>query len=199
MKPIVEKSLRNCHTSGLDSIMFKEERDISIRMFVARASHDFWKNDPKAMQTFSIGLHPHHRDITIVPIHGQLYNIVLSDGPKAVRRDVSWYEYSSAIGGEGKFRKLFGNYNLGLELERIVYPRFMSAAEMHSVYVPKGEVAAWYVIGGKENAFHISGMYSNDLDLENFDFSKLYQPMSEVDVSEVLGNLGPESMYTVSA
>ena len=176
MEEVAKNSLINCHTVGLDSIMFQETEHQSVRLFIARKNHDMWKNTWG--HTYSIGLHPHHRDITIIPLQGTVANVELCR--EGATEKFHCYNYESPIIGEsaGGFKKLEGVYELGLTSKLLKYPTFMPATMLHSVWVPKGESASWYVIGGKENPHHRGVTYSNDPALESFDFGKLYQPMS---------------------
>ena len=172
---VAKNSLINCHAMGLDSVVFTPD----VRMFVARPSHELWRN--AAGHKFSIGMHPHHRDITIVPIHGRLSNVEFANGRlPEFRDDFYLYQYESAIrDGVGKLSRRHGKYDLGLVTKRVITPRFMPATEMHTVHVPKGETAAWYIFSGKENPNYRGVLYSNRRCLDLTDFSDMYEPMSE--------------------
>ena len=54
----------------------------------------------------------------------------------------------------------------------------MRASDLHTVYVPPGETAAWVVAEGAEDPAYRPVTYSDDK-LENFDFAGLYEPASD--------------------
>ena len=60
---------------------------------------------------------------------------------------------------------------------RVTAPLYMPAHKMHSVYVPKGQTAAWFIWEGEENPGHNNICYS-DSNLLDFDFSQLDLPMT---------------------
>lgn len=64
----------------------------------------------------------------------------------------------------------------------------LRAKDMHTIYVPKGESAAWVVCEGKEDPSYAKSpfVWSNDRDLEHFDWSGLYQPMTADYVQQTL-------------
>src|SRR5688500_12968780 len=69
---MASKSLRDCHAVGVDSIVFQVEP--TVRAFFCNENHNFWRNVPG--EKLSIAIHPHHCDITLVPIFGTMYNVV---------------------------------------------------------------------------------------------------------------------------
>jgi hypothetical protein len=68
-------------------------------------------------------------------------------------------------------------------------PTYMQADRMHSVFVPKGQTAAWFIWEGEENAKHNPICYS-DTDLTDFDFSQLDLPMTADRLREDLEIIG---------
>jgi hypothetical protein len=61
---IASRSFKNCHAKGLWSFVLHKEP--TVRVFFADFGHELY-------QDFAV--HPHHCDITIVPIAGNLKNI----------------------------------------------------------------------------------------------------------------------------
>jgi hypothetical protein len=101
---ILQKSLINCHARGVDSILLDDTPGRRTRVFVARNTHELWKNIPfgidlnlKAGSDFipdswneeadyaenkdsnkpqlSVAIHPHHCDIELRIIKGMIVNI----------------------------------------------------------------------------------------------------------------------------
>jgi len=153
---LVTNSIINCHAVGLDSIMLKPSPNM-LRIFVVRENHTLWRNNPDTDEPWSIGLHPHHCDITMVPIHGRITNIVL--GTTGPQKKLHQFEYRTGIVNRvGAFKSAkqsgFGYVNkdvrVVLKHEPLRFPQFMAAKQMHSVYVPKGQRAAWLICEGRE-------------------------------------------------
>lgn len=185
---IAKRSLRNCHAMGLDSIMFDDTPEARIRCFIAAPEHDMFRNC--AGSKLSVALHSHHCDVVLSPIFGDTYNI--STIGCIGRMPYKAYKYQSQVTtGKGAFARYGdGGYDLGVRLEhtRLVRPLALNAADIHTIFVPWGKPAAWWVHEGKENPNYDGLAYSND-DLEAFDFSPLYQPMSVAYLRELLTKL----------
>lgn len=156
LSTILTNSVINCHAIGLDSIMLMPAPNM-VRVFVAREDHTLWRNNPDTQEPFSIGLHPHHCDITMVPLYGPISNVVLGGGPP--NHKLHQFEYRSGIVDRvGAFRnaKESGFVYTGkdvrvcLKHQPLKYPTILMAKEMHSVYVPKGKQAAWMICEGRE-------------------------------------------------
>jgi hypothetical protein len=201
MNILLEKSLINTHCYGMDSLVLKDGPNM-IRMFIARPEHELWRNglvgmpayglrggDIQLTKDFSIAMHRHHCDVTLQPIMGQVFNIlpeVSSAGEDAPRWKMPvpmrTYRYHSPIlegAKKGGFQAVdTGEITLALAGHIIDRPTFMPAEQLHTIYVPRNQSAAWYVWEGKEKAKHNDIVYSN-AQLENFDFSKLDLPMTE--------------------
>lgn len=193
LEKILERSLINCHASGLHSVMLIEKPEQTVRLFITDTVHDLWKNHPDNFHLgMSVGFHKHHCNVTLIAVHGLFYNWLVaplgeqtSDSPGAMKLDV--YQYQSGITNqEITFKKLgvyyfqtISNHCYSASKEVSCYESvYMKACVRHSVYVPKGSIAAWVVVEGKENPCHDDLCFSN-VDLEKEDFSHLYQPMTE--------------------
>ncbi len=171
--------VKNCHTRGVDSIVLRES-PIMVRVFIANADHDLWKNH--LPEPFSVGLHPHHCDIEIECIAGAIANVeprlsVMGDSFKR-------YVFESVLlGGGGGFRydDFFDYFNVTLNFLQPKERRSLAAEEMHTIYVPKGEPAAWIVREGMENPGFRPICYSNH-DLTKWTAPGLYVPMTDGEV-----------------
>lgn len=183
---ILEKSLANCHCRGLDSLVIKDAPRM-VRVFVARRDHELYHNHPFRTMPLSIAVHRHHCDVTLMPIAGEPFNVALgSSSPFAGR--LRAFRYSSPILGEGRFGAVDETVSRSLVIDPMSGPLFLRADEMHTVYVPKGETAAWMVWEGDESDEYDPVVYS-DAHLENFDFSGINQPMTEARLREDLAIL----------
>lgn len=195
MNVLLEKSLINCHCFGMDSLVIKDGPGM-VRMFIARKDHFLYRNEigrEDSYYQFSVGLHRHHCDITLMPLFGNISNITFAnrytDKEQRFLRQVSPFKYESPIsGGHGSFQKMDGPITAALTYERIKGPTHMSAERAHTVHVPYGETAAWLVWEGAENPDHQSITYSDD-DLTKFDFSQTNLPMTPERLTENLALL----------
>lgn len=177
---IAKRSLINCHVIGLDSLVL----DINPmrRVFVTTKDHTLWKNTEGFV--FTVGYHPHHCDLKFTTLMGKPLNVT----PETVKGDGDWrpYMWESPIKGEaGKFVPVNG-------AERKIYPLFsllngkeMSSTDWHTVYVAKGEIAAWEVLEGKEDSTFRPICMSND-NLRLWNPASLYKPMNEDTVREYI-------------
>lgn len=184
---VASKSIRNCHALGVDSLLFRDTPGAMIRAFVCRPEHELWLNCPTLVYPFSVGLHPHHCDVTLAPIYGNAFNVthVLGFGNTMLQA----YQYESEITGTGgKFTRLGFSRGFNLQKTLIGKPIAMKAREIHTIYVPQGEGAAWYVCEGAENPNYRSITYSN-ANLEAETFEGMYQPMTADDVREIVNKL----------
>ena len=182
MEPIISASLINCHAAGMDSIVFKESAPM-IRAFVARPEHNLWMNTTTLESNLSVAIHMHRQDITMVPIFGEIAN---------VHPDFRYnhflfhaYQYDSQIlDGKGGFGSVNENIRAGLIAMPLLMPTFLGGSVFHTVYVPKGQSAAWLICEGAKNAGYSSVCFTNDGALEQADFSQLYQPMTQERLAE---------------
>lgn len=190
---IASKSFRNCHAEGVDSLLFDDTPGARVRAFICRREHTLWRNrlaDNREVP-FSVGLHPHHCDITLDLIFGNAFNIVevFHGGWRTSLRE---FNYQSAITGEqGRFIETGSVRMVRLVSERLTRgcPFSMRAADLHTIFVPKDEEAAWFVYEGADDPEYKARAYSDD-DLTALDFSQLYQPMSVERAREEIVKMG---------
>jgi hypothetical protein len=173
LEEIAKQSLRNCHAQGLDSVMFYNKPGERIRAFVASPDHDLWHNDNG--KRIHLAVHQHHCDVTLVPVFGETYNMRPRFDAEGERYEP--YKYVSQITtGKGKMELEWGSRRFTLVPEVLVNTIHMKAHEEHTIYIPKGQPAAWFVYEGKENPNYDSTCWSNNA-LELFNFSQYYQPV----------------------
>lgn len=181
-------SLQNTHAIGLYSIVF-EVGPPMIRMYFADSNHELWKNELQFLSEtevqfpheMSIAVHSHRQDITLVPIFGSIFNLVFSRVKTNYDRSIilNSYKYSSPIINQiGKFnlcskQSLFYSSDL-LPLQE---NKCLEAHELHTVFIPRNTMAAWFVLEGEKDQNYDSACYSNS-DLENFDFTNLYNSLT---------------------
>jgi len=200
MDIVLEKSLINVHCKGVDSIVVKDAPGM-VRIFVARQDHELWRNDPDRRvsqvviplgdDTWSVALHKHHCDVTLMPILGDVYNVMGTPNVQAETTLMRPYRYKTPIGShEGKFELLDTTWiNLHLMKYPLTGPKFLKANIPHSVYVPKNRPAAWWIWEGAEDPNYMPTVWSND-ELENFSFEGYNLPMTEERLQETLQLIG---------
>ena len=180
MNPILSASITNCHVTGLDSIVFKQDAPM-VRVYLAHKNHVLWRNKPDSGNVMSLGIHQHRQDITMVPLFGNVSNVLI-DKQRILKPRICLhrYIYSSQIAdGKGGFKYIIGDHWVIPKEVRLIYPTFLRGDVAHSVYVPKGEIAAWMICEGKPNEYYNSELLTNDPNLEKADISGLYQPMTQ--------------------
>jgi hypothetical protein len=177
MKPILSASLINCHAMGMDSIVFKESAPM-VRAFITRPDHTLWRNTATLEYILSVAIHMHRQDITMVPLHGEISNVFFDYA--SLDLFLRAYEYDSQIlDGKGGFRSnIPSNRRIGLAAKPLLVPTFLAGDVFHTVYVPKGQTAAWLICEGDKNQWYDSICFTNDEQLEHANFSELYRPMT---------------------
>lgn len=191
LENIAANSLVNCHVKGLDSIVLDTTPGKHLRAFVATATHELWRNAIPITEKLSVAVHPHHCDITLVPAFGRVYNVVQDVRGEGTRLRKFYYK-SQIKNGAGSFEDADEYRFLHLKPLKLQKGWPMPAAQLHSIYVPKGETAAWFVYEHAEDKAYQPVCFSND-DLQLMDFSELYQPMSIKRAEEILPLIGRTS------
>lgn len=194
---LLEKSLLNCHVTGVHSLVLdQDESGYLTRMFIADKDHLLWHNGCgqtyKGWMPLSVAIHPHHTDIEIFPVFGYLWNVEFSrkkhKAYKQGQLSINRYSWRSEILGEGgKFRKS-GSEILVLDKFRTLHCGFsykMKSGALHTVYVTKGQVAAW-VIKESEPADDYDHYNYSNADLTKWKPDGLYQKPTLDDIEELL-------------
>lgn len=189
---ILKHSLKNCHVRGMHSLML-ETSWRKIRMFYTTPEHELWRNTPENYhEGLSVWFHPHHCNISLAPLVGEILNWGIEE---AAQWDIllDRYKFTSHINSwKWGFEKLQAWVKLTttkiLEVssgESI----FLSAQEMHTVWVQRWEEVAWMVLEGKENQHHDDKCYSNS-SLESWSPEWLYTPFADIEeIREALVHL----------
>jgi hypothetical protein len=160
MDRIVERSLLDCHCKGLHSIMLLESPEQTIRLYVAEPGNDLYKNSPYYYkQGMSIGFHPHHCNLTLHVVKGELQNwTLIKPGPIVVGRSlttINRYRYQSQItDGEQGFvlDEVDDQMVIGMQsFFKAGYSTTMLAKQIHTVATNPFELTAWLVYEGKED------------------------------------------------
>lgn len=180
---------KNCHLRGLHSLIIGQGvNDNIIRLFIAEKNHELWKNDVarivgQKQGGMSLAFHSHKSDITLVPISGVVRNIsIVKEQVRCIKvktPDMKAFIFKSAILGQGgNFEKVDEDApsSMRLRMTTLEKPLFLKAADMHTIYVPKGQSASWLVLESGKTDTTPSVVYSN-APLENWSSDGLYQPI----------------------
>jgi hypothetical protein len=187
---IVGQSYLNCHAQGLHSIMFLDTPEHRVRLFVTTPDHTLYKNTGNPKQKLSLAAHPHHCNLTIEVIKGIFHNITYE--PKEGGELKPFYYISGIHNAQGGFVARHDRPGATFVGSTHVQPGeslVLPAHALHSVLVPKGQVAAWFVYEGREDNNYLSYSYANH-DLEQFSFDGLYQRPTAAQVMELLQSAG---------
>jgi hypothetical protein len=148
------KNLLNCHTIGLHSFPVSEKDGLYERIFITDTNHHLWK-------PFEIAIHPHRVDLKITVLEGVLTNIIYEVSDKGLTlHKFKWN--SHILHGSGGF-ELLGKEKLKIKSFKALRPKdsiTMQACELHTVYVPLGEVCAWKIEESKPSCEYDPVNYS---------------------------------------
>lgn len=153
---IKEKSIFNCHSVGLHSIMLLESPGKTIRLYIADSNHVLYRNFPENLgqERLSLSFHAHHCNLTLHCVYGKLLNWHVKGTAEQFGFQIDKYNYKSKIkDGELSFHKVDSRENL--ETVNYIFLNEgdslqMSASDIHTVAVDKGRVSAWLVYEGKK-------------------------------------------------
>lgn len=181
------RSFENCHVRGVDSIVLAENVDTGelVRVFWANPGHELYHNHDIESPDLRVALHPHHCDIRITPIFGDLMNIVVTPGFDMF---VNTWEYVSGIANSrGYFRQLPEQEGFGsIHRDVLTSPCDMTHDQVHTVFVPKGQTAAWLVEEGPTNGRANPRLCYSNSDLTKFKFGDHYTPLRDHDKVRML-------------
>lgn len=153
---LLELSRKNCHGLGLHSIVLEKKPDGRlIRFFMTDPTHKMYLNDN--IETASLGVHDHIYPISLMPLHGEVINLTFEKSEFGTT--VNHFEFDSILQG-GTGAKWVGQAKLACSsMQRLTYSLYLKANQLHTVYVPKGKIAAWIVIEGEKEK-DVNNLYS---------------------------------------
>ena len=196
---ILSKSLLNCRVRGLHSFILKQDEDGNlIRMFVTDETHELGRNycpkDPKDWEILSVAIHPHHVDIQINMIFGQIRNVEFTlTKPEtfyAQKRLRKYIWQSQIVNGQGGFKQV-GKSVLYLKNRKVLKEGSstkMNSCELHTVHVWEKQVAAWIIVQSEQSCGYDNVNYSN-ADLESWTANGLYQKPTPEQITTILGSI----------
>lgn len=192
-----ERSLKNCHHKGVDSVVLFDETETNggmVRFFYAHHGKHAMNSVYDKKGHFTLGMHNHRFGLHILPLVGNIVNIETKESHRRTGIVLHEYAFASALADDdveavatvhrrrGTFKPLD---------ERVMRPGDclrMEAEEIHTVLVPDTVMTpgtAWMVIEGPDTG-NPSRIYSprDDLRVTTTD---LYTPMSRpeaIDLTE---------------
>lgn len=133
------KNLLNCHSIGIHSFPISFKNGLYKRVFYADENHLMWR-------PIEVAIHPHHVDIKITVLEGELYNPIYQIHKNGeLFKKFRWN--SHILNGNGGFEYL-GQERLR-QLSNNKYESgevvLMKACELHTVQIEKGKVCVWLV------------------------------------------------------
>lgn len=193
---ITKDSLLHCHTKGLHSVMFLNEPERRLRMFVSTPESGMWQNFPSVFEDnapLSIAFHPHHCNLTLSVVKGSILNWTtkVSEGEGMT---LEKFFFDSKLIGHGTGFMHLGTETLESVSQKMLYSgqyEYMTADQIHTVAVPRGQYAAWLVYEGREDPNYVPYSWSNT-DLQKLTFDGLYEKPDMSDINELLRIAGIE-------
>lgn len=175
------KNLLNCHCIGLHSFPIElTEEGLYKRIFYADTNHELYK-------PIELAIHPHHVDIKITVLWGQLFNPIY----KVVDEGELFSKFlwnSHILNGNGGFEFI------GMQcLDNISNKKYnagestiMKACELHTVYVQKGKKCVWMIEESKPTCDYFPINYSKK-DLTKWNPDGLYIECDEYTKQKYIG------------
>lgn len=188
--PDIGSSFEHAHVRDLHSLVLRPGLGM-VRVYFADKGHELWKNEPSGegdsfrfVYGVSVAAHTHRQDITLTPLFGHVVNVVLV--PSRMGRRLYGFEHRSMIltGAGGFVRGDPRRFSLQRS-QRMVSIEPMAARDFHTVFVPRGERAAWLVEEGTPDDGYDPTCYSN-VDLTHFSFDGLYRRMAPSKAREII-------------
>lgn len=174
------KNLLNCHTVGLHSFPISFENGLYKRIFYADKNHHLWK-------PFELAVHPHHVDIKITVLEGELFNELYEVSKTGVQ--VNKFQWVSHIlSGIGGFQYL-GKARLkpvSIKGYKAYESLTMKACELHTVRVEKGKHCVWIIEEAVPTCEYFPINYS-PLDLSNWNSDGLYIEVDDTVKQQYIG------------
>ena len=149
---VLKNSIIHCHLKNVHSVMLLNSPGRMIRMFIVEPGNDLWMNEPGIIaEKQSVAYHSHHCDLTLQCIYGEFTNRKLTEGNQ---ESIPSYKFRSKIKtGKGAFEKV-GQKRIGFTLDETLHTGesiLLKAKDIHTIYTPRDEWAAWLVFEGKED------------------------------------------------
>ena len=166
------KNLLNCHSIGLHSFPISlSEKGLYKRIFYADNNHNLYK-------PFEIAVHPHHVDIKITVLEGELYNPIYELSNEGILTNKYLWN-SHILNGKGGFEYLGEQYLK--EISRNCYKKhnsvIMKACELHTVFVEESKICVWLIEESVPTCEYFPINYS-PYDLTKWNSEGLYQECS---------------------
>lgn len=194
---VLNKSLKDCHVKGLNSIMLHDVEGERVRLYYTKEHHELGN----LIENTHLAVHPHHCDLKLVCLVGNFMNsnwkIIKGDVHPTVTKWNIWRYKSKISSGDIMFEKIGQTH---LESARSYYLTVgdeikLKAKTLHRVWVAKGTVSAWLVFEGKEDKKYEPLCYTtlnNNSPIE-IDYSDYYQKFSSL--QEILNELTQLGLY----
>ncbi len=133
------KNLLNCHSVGLHSFPVSYENGLYKRIFCAEPNHFMW-------QPIEVAIHPHHVDIKITVLDGELYNPLY--GMDKAGQLLNKFQWNSHIlNGNGGFEYLGEERlkQLSNNKHQAGDTVIMKACDLHTVQIDKNKRCVWLI------------------------------------------------------
>lgn len=179
------KGLMNCHVEGVHSVVLHDETQNRLRLFYATKSHQLWRNSYPHAWNMALAVHPHHCKVWLTQIFGHIENQKFLMAPDETGPYHLCEYVSGVLKEEGKLIDTGKRYRAeSMVLEKIGPTGVeMRASERHSIYVPRGHEAAWFVLEGQEDKDYKSVCYTTN---PQFSPTLLYRKMDPIQICGML-------------
>lgn len=188
-------SRKNCHVPGLNSVVLFDRRAEDggmLRFFHTTPEENSLSPLFAADGNFTLGVHNHRYDLTLMPLVGHIVNIEVTTYDQVGPGDAHLFEYAFSSGVDGA---MSATPTRTLGLDRI-HPvdiaagdfRSMDSKALHTVVVPQQDTpVAWLVHEGPPTGTE-SRIYSMKPDL-TLSSEGLYDPMEFDEATAIIQDL----------
>jgi hypothetical protein len=182
----------NCHARGTHSVVLARYPDgrPRLRMFACDETHDLWTNATpgRGKAPMSLAIHAHRSALTVTRVSGRphqvpaLFTDAEDDDAVSLR---AWHYRSQILTGSGGFT-LLGARHLDVGPAFVFDCIHMRQPDLHTIYVPPGERAAWLVHEHEPIATDYDETLYSDDDLGRFSFDGMYRPMTHAEADALV-------------
>lgn len=194
------RSVSNCHTPGLDSVVLLDEPGGGmIRFYYAHGGQHTMHRMLNEHGHFTVGIHNHKYEIAKIPLSGPIINLrtkVLANNDPSPSLQLWEYTFASALKGGGMEVQRRHSRRASVPQPDLMMPGemvIMLPEDLHTVLVPPNVDVAWMVIEGPPVDIE-SLIYSPRPDL-SLSTEGLYDPMTKAECLDRIRSIRRSLMF----
>lgn len=175
---VLLKTVAHCHARHVTSLVFEEAQGCLRRAFLVWPDHQLWRNDPYT-DCFEVGIHDHRYGVALQHVAGtvrnDLYEIQQDGRLQTGGRVLNHFTFATGhMRGPCRVNRQLQQRLLLID-RRLLQPgiwQTMDYQQLHTIWVPEGQPAAWVVYAGAACRQH-TNLYTTR---EQIPLEGLYEP-----------------------